>query len=49
MFKISCHNLSLINCLTREELMKILYAIKGIGNRHISRAREIVPYITTKW
>ena len=25
--------------------MKILYAIQGTGNGHISRAREIIPYL----
>src|SRR5271166_2790627 len=25
--------------------MKILYAIQGTGNGHVSRAREIIPYL----
>ncbi|MDO5510798.1 MAG: glycosyltransferase family protein [Weeksellaceae bacterium] len=27
--------------------MKILYAIQGTGNGHVSRAREIIPYLKT--
>lgn len=27
--------------------MKILYAIQGTGNGHVSRAREIIPYLET--
>ena len=28
--------------------MKILYAIKGTGNGHISRARDIIPLLKKK-
>ena len=25
--------------------MKVLYAIQGTGNGHISRAREVIPFL----
>ncbi|MFA9272251.1 MAG: glycosyl transferase, partial [Baekduiaceae bacterium] len=28
--------------------MRILYAIQGTGNGHISRARDIIPYLQEK-
>jgi len=28
--------------------LKILYAIQGTGNGHLSRAREIIPYLKKK-
>src|SRR5580704_13062556 len=42
-------SLQLFNLSTKEstlqQRMKILYAIQGTGNGHISRAREIVPLL----
>ncbi len=31
-----------------ETIMRILYAIQGTGNGHISRARDIIPYLQEK-
>ena len=33
------------NVLLNYILMKVLYAIQGTGNGHISRARDIIPYL----
>src|SRR6185312_15199576 len=38
-------NLRLYNLTTFRHQMKILFAIQGTGNGHISRAREIVPLL----